>query len=367
MELVVVLAFTGVPTRQLRPERMTSGRWDELYRTLLAVKQWQSAGPVHAVVLLEESESLVAAVLVGPERLAVLEAGAEGAFQGTLGPAWMREGAVVRGDVCDALLTCLRTCRALDATDTRRRSSLQVLSSPDDDSGLADRARGWASAVDERAGHGRVVRVMGSPCNWALAVERERMPRIVVALEGWLGARAVLVHAGGARLRCSQAVMCGLALEERERSGAGRIPRTCFRVWLGRVASRRRAAELAHHFLVEVLFLERRRDTPRHHVVLEWEDLEERGERCVSSVSSLQVEHVRGDPEAKARRRAALGTRETGASSEALVPEWLRLMALPAEPPNRSIRGAPVLLDCSTVPLLEAATARTVAWQLGFL
>ncbi len=361
--LLFVLAFTGVPRRQRHPERgACNGRWDEVFRSLVACKQRCDDSRVDVVVLVEAVEGpgdvgAVAAVVVGPERLARVEATGEAGAVVLFGQ-WAAE-AMPAADCCSALRGALASlCPAVPA-----RATISVFASPDDAvvRRLGSRRVGSPVACTEH--QELCVKLFGGPCHWAAKTESERVPLLTAVLEEWARATAAVVHLGTTRLRASQAVVCGDGIGP-VASGEGHIPRVAFRLRLADCASLQQAAEFAHHFLVETMWFEQRRDTPRHHVTLAWRGAD--GEAREASISARAMEEIRGDPELKARRRAELHIRESGATMECFVPVWLRLLQRPAEPPNRSIRLR-CEADCSSLALLERFAARVVQWELWLL
>ena len=180
-----------------------------------------------------------------------------------------------------------------------------------------------------------------------------------------------VVHLGAARLRASQCVLCLDGLVEREwRADAPRnrlphpIPRVVFTLRCG-LQSLASVAQYVHHFIVEVLWLEQRRDTPRHHVRIEWLDVEAGGTPRSASLAALTVEHVRTDAGLRAERAArGIGAAATSLSYAGV---WEKMLcANLKDVVNRGIRLAAVV-DCSTTTLLRHNTARVVQWQLAWL
>jgi hypothetical protein len=359
--LLLVLAFTGVPRRQMHPERgACNGRWDEVFRSLLACKQRFRDTTVTVIVLVEAvegpgQEGAVAAVVIGAERLAQLHATGE-VRAVELFDQWA-SGATVAAD-CS---TALRGALAILFPAKLARVAVSLFASPDDSvvGQLGTRTLGSPTASSER--FDLCVKLFGGPCHWAQQVESKRLPLLTAVLEEHFGVAATVVHLGTTRLRASQAVLCQDGVGALSGSGNGKIPRVAFTLRLGDQASLQRVAEMAHHFLVETMWFEQRRDTPRHHVTLVWRDAD--SVQREAAIAAREMEASRGDPELKARRRAEQHIRETGATMECFVPVWLRLLQRPAEPPNRSIRLV-CIAECDTLEKLEAFAARVVQWEL---
>lgn len=144
------------------------------------------------------------------------------------------------------------------------------------------------------------------------------------------------------------------------------IPRIAFRIDLGR-QTKQGATACAHHFLVEVMWFEKRRDTPRHHVTFLWIDDDvsvERRTMMVSTVTSLALESMRGDAELREERR---GKRLGGAPACGTYDEHLtRLMMEAPVPLSRGIHQA-VQAHCTKREQLEMFTMRVAVWQLRCL
>jgi hypothetical protein len=238
--------------------------------------------------------------------------------------------------------------------------SVSVFASPEDSvvGQLGYRRVGCPAASNVRLD--LCVKLFGGPCHWAQQTELERVPLLTVVLENWFGVAAAIVHLGKTRLRASQAILCGDGVGE-PANAARRIPRVAFRLHLADHVSLLQVAEFAHHFLVETMWFQQRRDTPRHHVTLQWRGAD--GKAHEASVSAREMEACRSDPARKARRRAEQHICETGATMECFVPVWLRLLARPAEPPNRSIRLR-CEVDCDSLDKLERFAASVVQWEL---
>jgi hypothetical protein len=359
--LLLVLAFTGVPRRQMHPERgACNGRWDEVFRSLLACKQRCRDTTVTVIVLGEAvegpgQEGAVAAVVMGDERLAQLYATGEVRAVELFGQ-WAAEAAVA-ADCC----TALRSALAILFPAKLTRVALSLFASPDDSvvGQLGTRILGSPTACIESCD--LCVKLFGGPCHWAQPIESKRLPLLTAVLEDHFDVSAAVVHLGTTRLRASQAILCQDGVGALTGSANGRVPRVAFTLCLGDQPSPQRVAEMAHHFLVETMWFEQRRDTPRHHVTLAWRDAD--GVQREAAIAAREMEASRGDPELKARRRAEQHIRETGATMECFVPVWLRLLQRSAEPPNRSIRLVCVA-DCDSLDKLEAFAARVVQWEL---
>ncbi len=364
--LLVVLAFTGVPSRQLRPDRgACNGRWDEVFRSLLAAKQRCRDTSVAVVVLVEAVEEGshlgIASVVLTEDRLRQVEAAREMECVALFGE-WAAR-APVSCDCASALLSSFDVLYGQDALDN---VAVSLFASPDDSVAqqFSQCAVSCPSPLERQLD--LCVKVFGGPCHWAQKEETRRMPLLAAALQQRFQVPVSLVHLGRTRLRVSQALLCedGVRPYEEARKGITRVPRVAYRLSLGQGLSVERVAELAHHFLVECMWFEQRRDTPRHHVTLCWTTSE--GEEREASVSSKAMEDVRGDRELKAQRRSVQKIKETGATMECFVPQWLALLSQPSQPANRSIK----LLcchKCESVEQLEVLTAAVVRWELQHL
>lgn len=415
-----MLAFTGVPQTQLAPERgAANGRYDEVYRTLVALKARaahlacaaasaahdadtdaptsSSAPPcaelLDAVVLVEcvvdRVHIGVAPVLIDGARLSALRCADEcdGVAQFA---AWAHDA------------PCLPDCvAALDwALDTLYTSvhrfasgAVHVFASdeemPTDGEHAAVYVPSARGETDARVEW--IARLVGSPIGWAQHIECERMPLLAAALarRGCDLLPKRVVSLGATRLRASQVVaLSDDALSRRGAQSAQRhpIPRVAFYVELG-VQTAESATLMAHHFLVEVMWLERRKDTPRHHVTLTWheraagcgdgDDAHDAAAAVAASMSvseitvarkatipALALETLRGDAELRQERveRGVGGAAAASTYAAAIA----QLLSAPAVAPSPGVRIA-VRAQCDTRARLEHFTARCVEWQLRWL
>jgi hypothetical protein len=303
--LIVVLAFTGVPTKRLN-DRPCNGRWDEVFRSLLALKQLQSS--VDAIVLLEVAEDRthlgVAALVVSRKMLNCVVATCEQEFIALFG-SWT-QSLIPLEDACCALQFGLQ-CLFPDNTFFGDDVLLSCFASPDDD--IAQKLKGRFVASPERLKTQKrlVVKVFGGPCHWAQSIEVERVPRLVVLLEKFFQTRCNLVHLGKTRLRASQCVLCADGVKPYEDTST-RIPRIAFHLSIA-PTNLQKVVEMVHHFLVETMWTERRRDMPRHYLFVMWQD-EMSGCLLEASISSRQIEHVRGDAKLREKRLLELHIKE---------------------------------------------------------
>lgn len=429
--LLFVLAFTGVPQVQLAPERGASnGRWDEVFRSLLALKQracsddLASADRIVAIVLVEvvhaRQHAGVAPVIFDRERLAQLHAGQEAdgvalfARWAAAAPTALDCGAAVVAGV-DALFDprfepAHATIQVFASDEEMPESVATVyapcilpsaaISSAPAVSAVSAASAASAASADLLDDHDLIAKIYGSPCGWAEDEERKRIPQLVSALARRLRVSepARMVSLGATRLRVSQAVLCDdlvaplpspILMLPSARSAAPiaaldslvagppklrPIPRVAFRLYLG-PQSTRSAALFAHHFLVETMWLERRRDTPRHHVTFLWEQDAKAANadaasvsgprtRRASSISSLAFESMRGDADLREERR--LKGVGGAAASDSYLDALIRLLEAPVSPPAGGVRIA-IEADCQTAERLERFTARVVQWELRHL
>jgi hypothetical protein len=428
--LLFVLAFTGVPQVQLFPERGASnGRWDEVFRSLLALKQRACSAPasppdadpvdrVVAVVLVEvvhERQHMgVAPVVFDRERLAQLTAGQE-ANGIALFARWAAEAptsldcgaALVAGvdALFDARFEPAHATIQVFASEEEMPESVGAVYAPCIRHQAAISSEPAASASSAASGdspdHDLIAKIFGSPCGWAEDEERKRIPQLVSALARRLHTTEPtrMVSLGATRLRVSQAVLCDdmvvplhsaqpvvhafynapraapIAALDSLVAGPCKsrpIPRVAFRIQLGQQTTRS-AALFAHHFLVETMWLERRRNTPRHHVTFMWEDADAahavaaadvpRPHRA-SSIASLAFESMRGDADLREERR--LKGVGGAAASDSYLDALIRLLEAPVSPPAGGVRIA-VEANCETAERLERFTARVVQWELRHL
>lgn len=355
--VVWIVAAAGVPQCQLRPELGPhNGRWDEVHRVLLAAKRRALEVEHFALVLLVEAVEQqvhvgVAAVLVQRPQLAGVSvvdecAGLECFRQ------WARD-APVSSD-CGAAVAA-----ALDRLHPRAaHASCAVFASPDD-AALAGTGCTPATASATAPTHEGVdlcVKVFGGPCSWAAHVEAARLRQLAALLQLRYGRAVAQVSLGPTRLRLSQCLLCADGVRAAAApTRVASVPRVAFELDL-RPLPLEPAARLVHHFVVEVLWPERRRDTPRHHVCVRWAG----GAGCVTA---RDVEALRGGDRVR-ERRAQQGSKVTGVTWAALGPEWLRLLQLERDAaPNRSIRRHCAF--AGDAEELERFVAGVVRWQLA--
>ena len=388
--VLFVLAFTGVPQMQLRPEQgASSGRWDEVFRSLLAVKcREQFTRHLHvacnAVVLVEVHDSLapnrahcgVAPVLIDAARLGMLQCGEEEAAVALFG-AWAA-AAPALPDCCTALDYAVGAMYG--ATFLPSRGEVHVFASaeemPDSSSAVFVPTDLHPTSDDAATASDFIAKIIGSPVGWALEMERSRIPLLVATLMRRGVMVPLLVSLGAARLRASQVVICDdrllpatttttkLLPSSGGRLSANCIPPVAFRIHLGRQTAHT-AAVCAQHFLVEVMWLEKRRDTPHHHVAFLWTDVgdggtegEEKTEKRCANISSAALGKLRGE-----MKRGGLGGAPAVSSCLERLPQ---LMAAGGEPASRRIRLA-LQAVCMERGHLEQLTMRVGLWQLRCL
>jgi hypothetical protein len=305
-----VLAFTGVPIRRLN-DFPCSGRWDEVYRCLLAIKQLGTHA--RCVLLLECAEDGVhqgvASLALSDCQLATLVACDESGFVNDVFPRLVRDVTTERTAEA-ALLSGLRFF--FNDADPPFRVQVSCFASPDDEVVKKfDGVQICRPCVE--CDCDLVVKIFGSPCHWAHGLEMLRFPLLVRCVADYFSLRSSvsIVHLGRTRFRASTCMLVpdGVRVYVPSQKSVT-IPRVAFFFTFEEPMSDRRAAEYLHHFVVEILWTERRRDQPRHHVTVKWR-ADCQSEWKMGSVSSLQLENLRGDRERKTRLREKFRIKET--------------------------------------------------------
>lgn len=213
------------------------------------------------------------------------------------------------------------------------------------------------------------VKIFGSPCSWAQIQEEERLRGVVQYLQHRYGRPVFLTSLGPTRLRLSQCLWSPdglrvLSPPTTHHHQARRIPRCHFilRFPAWRLDDER-LVRLVHHFIVETMFTERRRDIPRHHVtVVALDDVS-------GCVTAKDVEELRSTLRRELINGEMKKNRVLGVTFATWAPHWRRLLQLPArEAPNRSIKleASFLLLDGGEEGFARF-TAAVVQWELDCL
>ena len=307
-ECLFVLVFTGVPIVRLS-FLPCAGRWDELYRTLLLIKLHRSR-VCNVIVLLEVAKEGkhcgVASLLIDRVGLDRLNACDEHLFVSTVMPRWVSDICIVEETAPAALSVSLESL--FGSRKVYTNVLLSCFASPDDDVVKNLSGRDICSPGSLGKDCDLVVKVFGSPCHWAHSIEIERMPLLVEVLEKRFSCVCKIFHVGMVRLRASTCMLVSDGVSPVQKSL--KVPRVLFDLTLEEPMSCDRAAAYLHHFLVEIFWTEQRRNQPRHHVFLNWFDVDELKHRK-ASITSLQIENLRGDPVLKAKRKAEFRIKET--------------------------------------------------------
>ena len=380
---------------------------------------------MNAIVLVEVVRERVrcgvAAVVVGPCRLRMLRCGEEAAAA-ALFSEWAME-AQTSADCCAAVehavhrgglalggcaeVQCFASAEEMPESAASGVVFVPMETPPSPPPPLSrnEEKENEEEAEGEDGACEFIAKIYGSPVAWAMEIERVRIPQLIEWFLRLGASHARYVSLGATRLRVSQSVLsddCLIALTQSSPpphfigeqhddlssssspSPAGgivcltsrKVPRTAFTVQLGR-QTLRSATACAHYFLVEVMWLEKRRDTPRHHVTFLWTDTDNTNtdevvvvvgggevERC-STVTSLAMEAMRGDAELREERR---GKRLGGAPSLGTYEDHSsRLLLEPPVPPVRGIYYLAVTAQCTERAQLERFTVRVAVWQLRCL
>lgn len=354
-----VLCLTGVPVKPLRPsEGIQQGRWDEVWRCVVAAKcrSKEGSSSFTALVLMESVEDGVnrgvAAIVLDRACLEHFSV-AQGELEGMMQFQQMALKASVFADCCDAVSHVLQ-----ERHPVAERVSCCVFASPDDE--VFGSLGCIPSAPDASCAEGLnlCVKVFGGPCSWAQPQEVVRLTRLIAMFEQRYG-RPVVTSLGPTRLRLSQCLLAqdGLRLLSARARASGKVPRCAFFLNFDGMALDDKVLRLVHHFIVEVMYVEKRRETPRHHVTVCCSDQK-------GCVTALDLEDLRST----LRRKHKKDGKVLGITYAVLEPEWKCLLQLKRDiTPNRSIRlQASFSMDVSDggSDALEQFTAHIVRWQL---
>jgi len=371
-----VLAFTGMPRKQLAAEKGPSnGRWDELFRTLVGLKAKTSlaSSTIVTIVLIEAVEkgvhTGVVPIVFDSKKLVEVEAVKELAFIEKF-TIW-----AMQATVCKTVSLALEAALAnIFPSDWKPiNAGVSVFVSPDDE---IARSLPMATLVGVPSSPTNpldlCIKIFGSPIPWCYDLEVKRIPQLAAFFQKrWTNTTVSLVHLGTTRLRASQCVLCEDGVVEKQdlSLGSGRrrhpIPRIAFNLNCG-AQTLSSVAHMAHFFLVEVMWFEQRRDTPRHHVSFTWLDINATNKQLrEASLSALSFEQIRSD--AKLRKERKLQGVGAAATTVSYLQVWETLLKNDiVESINQSIVYS-CNLDCSTIALLENNTARILQWELKWV